>query len=158
MLNSELTATTLGVDQEDDNVYDSLPISGTCQDVVTVHSMLDEEIDRASYDADLYDGHNDGAYMHLTNDQEQPSTINSLSTNEIQQIIEDIINRETTVKSFSKVELNEHVIMMNRKCRVDKDISRFCFHFLLIKSICIINYTLVTCSRGVLGLWPVTRS
>ena len=109
MLNSELTATTLGVDQEDDNVYDSLPISGTCQDVVTVHSMLDEEIDRASYDADLYDGHNDGAYMHLTNDQEQPSTINSLSTCDIQQIIEDITHRNTTVKSFTKADLNAHI-------------------------------------------------
>ncbi len=96
------------VPDDDDDVYATLPITGSCNNVM-IHSILDEEIDRPSYDADLYDGQDDGVSIHLRNDPFTPPKINSLSTNEIQKIIDDITYRDTTIQSFTNADLNAHI-------------------------------------------------
>ena len=65
---------------DDDAVYPTLPISGS-GDNVMIHSILDDEIDRSSYDAELYEGQDDGVSLHLRNDPFIPPKITSLSTN-----------------------------------------------------------------------------
>ena len=89
------------------NTYASVPIHSKDREVV-IHSVYDEEIDRVSYDADLYDGRNDGASIHLTKSHQNPANINSLSTFKIQQVMDDILTRDTTIHSFTKADLNAH--------------------------------------------------
>ena len=67
------------------DIYESVPIHNKDREVV-IHSVLDEEIDRVSYDADLYDGRNDGAPIYLTKSHQNPTNLNSLSSFEIQQV------------------------------------------------------------------------
>ena len=65
---------------------------------VMIHSTIDESIDRAPYDAELYDGQNDGVQqIHLTDDRTPPSNISTLSSPEIHKIIDDITTRNTTI-------------------------------------------------------------
>ena len=88
----QLNQPTTENDGLEESVYDSLPISGMNRDV-TIHSLLDDEIDRTFYDADMYEGQNDGVSMHLTEQFSVPPSINSLSVSEINQIMDDIILR-----------------------------------------------------------------
>ena len=62
--------------------------------------MLDDEIDRTAYDAELYDGQNDGTCIHLTNNQQKPSSLTSLFVFELQQLMDDIITEaQATISS-----------------------------------------------------------
>ena len=71
--------------------------------------MLDDEIDRTAYDAELYDGQNDGTCIHLTNNQQKPSSLTSLFVFELQQLMDDITSRDTILRAFTKVDLNAHI-------------------------------------------------
>ena len=90
------------------DTYASIPIHYKDREVV-IYSVYDEENDRASYDADLYDGRNDGASIHLTKSHQNSANIKSLSTFEIQQVMDDILTRDTTIRSFTKADLNAHI-------------------------------------------------
>ena len=90
------------------NTYASVPIHSKDREVV-IHSVYDEEIDRVSYDADLYDGRNDGAPIYLTKSHQNLTNLNSLSIFEIQQVMDDIMNRDATIGSFTRADLNAHI-------------------------------------------------